>query len=111
MLKDLYILDYILDDQGNAVPAPSLEAWGEFFEQRDKRRLARDEVGDIVISTVFLGLDHSWGQGPPVLWETMIFGGKHDEYQERYTSRDDALAGHRHAVWMAENPDAPENDT
>lgn len=94
------LLYYILDDQGNSVEA-SLEAWGEFFGQSDKRQLARDEVGDITISTVFLGIDHGFGDGPPVLWETIIFGGKHDRYEERYSSRDDALVGHRHAVWIA----------
>ena len=44
-----------------------------------------------------LGLDHAWS-GPPLLFETMVFGGELDEFQERYTSKPDALAGHARAV-------------
>jgi hypothetical protein len=47
---------------------------------------------------VFLGTDHSFGDGPPLLWETMIFGGKHDEFQERYSNLADAKAGHKRAL-------------
>jgi len=47
------------------------------------------------VSTVFLNLNHNYSdQGPPVLFETMIFGGKHDSYQDRYTSYEDAMRGH-----------------
>jgi hypothetical protein len=30
-------------------------------------------LGVVVVSTVFLGLDHSFGEGPPLLFETMVF--------------------------------------
>lgn len=51
---------------------------------------------------MFLGLDHNWAQsGPPVLWETMIFGGPHHDYQERYSSLDGAVAGHARALQLA----------
>ena len=54
-----------------------------------------DMVGDVRVSTVFLGLDHSLTlDGPPVLWETMVFGGDNDQYQQRYTSRAEAIEGH-----------------
>jgi hypothetical protein len=64
------------------------------------RRVALDVVGDARVSTVFLALDHSFGGGTPLLWETMIFGGKHDQFQERYSSEAQARAGHRRAVEM-----------
>ena len=54
----------------------------------------------IFVSTVFLGLDHAWNSDVPVLWETMIFGGEHDQYQERYTSHEDALEGHKKALTL-----------
>jgi len=91
---------YVLDDAGHAVPCPDLDEWANWFESAD-RRLAVDMVGDIRISTVFLTIDHRFsGKGPPILWETMIFGGPDelDEYQRRYTSRADALVGHETAV-------------
>lgn len=93
---------YVLDLEGRPVPCPDLMAWGSFFEQGDQRRVALAELpGGIRVSTVFLGLDHSWGHGPPVLWETMIFGGPEDDYCERYTSLDDAKFGHWVAVHLA----------
>ncbi len=39
--------------------------------------------------------------GPPVLFETMIFGGPEHGYQERYTSWTEAEEGHKRAVFRA----------
>jgi hypothetical protein len=47
---------------------------------------------------VFLGLDHVWNSDIPLLWETMIFGGEHDQYMDRYTSYEEALEGHQTAL-------------
>ena len=56
-------------------------------------------MGDAAVSTVFLGLDHRWEpDGPPVLYETMIFGGEHDGDMDRYCTRDAAEAGHADLV-------------
>jgi hypothetical protein len=61
----------------------------------------QDKIGNVKVSTVFLGLDHNYSlDGPPLLYETMIFGGEHDQYQERYATRDEALAGHRAALLL-----------
>lgn len=57
------------------------------------------ERGTVGVSTVFLVLDHNHsGVGPPVLWETMVFGGPDDMAQRRYSSRDAALEGHAETV-------------
>ena len=71
----------------------------------DHCHVAKDEEGEVMVSTVFShGICHRWGdEGDPVLWETMIFGGEHDQYQERYTSYEDALEGHKAAVKLALN--------
>jgi hypothetical protein len=63
-----------------------------------RKVVKQDTVGKVFISTVFLEIDHAWNSDTPVLWETMIFGGKHDGYQERYTSVEDALKGHQTAL-------------
>jgi len=86
---------YILNEDGKPVPEPDLFKWGEWFETAE-RRVARSEVGNAVVSTVFLGLDHNWwSEGPPILWETMVFGGKCDQEQERCAgSREQAEAMH-----------------
>lgn len=95
---------YILDKDGNPLLEPDLVKWAMWLEHshvspdKDNRIVERDHIGDVRVSTVFLGLDYNFGEGPPVLWETMIFGGEHDQYTRRYDSRTDALAGHVKAV-------------
>lgn len=65
----------------------------------DGKRVAKTTVGDYVVSTVYLGLDHNWGIGPPLIFETMIFGaGPHDQEQWRYSTVEDAIAGHQRRV-------------
>ena len=50
-------------------------------------------------STVFLGLDHRFiDDGPPLLFETMIFGGDGDKDQWRCSTWEQAEAQHRRAV-------------
>lgn len=66
-------------------------------------------VGNIRVSTVFLGIDHNFSKhGPPVLWETMTFGGSNNGYQNRYSNIEDALSGHELAVSMAKGEISPE---
>lgn len=95
---------YILDNNHKAVSKPVLEAAKWMEDNPNRRQVGYDELkdlngDDVRISTVFLGLDHGWKSGTPVLWETMIFGGVNDQnYQERYTSYEDALEGHQNAI-------------
>jgi hypothetical protein len=52
----------------------------------------------IQVSTVFLGLNHNFGNGPPMLFETMIFGGRFDQEQWRYSTWEEAEKGHQAAL-------------
>ncbi|MGA2609545.1 MAG: hypothetical protein ABSH01_19060 [Terriglobia bacterium] len=85
--------EYILDAAGNPQEAEDTLQWGRWM-QTAKRHIGEDQIKESRISTVFLGLDHSFGEGEPVLWETMVFGGPLDGEQNRYTSRQLALEGH-----------------
>src|ERR1700679_1302055 len=82
---------YILDVHGKPVHEPDVECWAEWFSKNENRILRQTDIArNIWVSTVFLGVDHNYtgsGRGPPVLWEKMIFGGRHDQYHQRYTSR------------------------
>lgn len=99
---------YVLDDDGNPLRIDDVRVWATWFEGADRLRiLAQDQRGAARVSTVFLGIDHAFSFGRhtrPVLWETMIFGGPHDGYCDRYTSRDDALIGHAAALALVEAP-------
>jgi hypothetical protein len=90
---------YTLDENNKPIKVTSLIEAVEWMENNPERKAVKQEhIGDVFISTVFLGLDHSFQSDKPVLWETMIFGGDHDQYQERYTSYEDALLGHQIAL-------------
>lgn len=64
----------------------------------EERRVAHTIVGESRISTVFLCLDHQHGDGPPLLFETMVFGGPLTDEQERYSTWDEAEEGHKRKV-------------
>jgi hypothetical protein len=63
---------YILDEHGNPKLEPDLMAWATWYGSGDNCRVARTQIDQATVSTVFLALDHNWSGGPPVLWETMI---------------------------------------
>ena len=92
-------MNYILDGK-IAVKCDDILKWGAWFEKAD-RHVAQTKKNDVRVSTVFLGIDHSFNGSPPLLFETMIFGGKHDQYQERYETWDQAEKGHTMAVGIA----------
>ena len=52
-------------DGHNAVGTNDVAVWGRWFENVDNRRVAYDDLGDARVSTVFLGIDHAFGNGPP----------------------------------------------
>lgn len=87
---------YTLDDNGIPVAEPDMCKWVKWMATHRDRHIAQAEVGDMWISTVFTGWNMSYG-GEPLLFETMIFGGDEDinEYQERYSTRTEALIGHK----------------
>jgi len=93
---------YVLADDGRTpVKEPDLVAWGRWLERGAKARtVAKTEaVPGVEVSTVFLGLDHRWFDGgPPLLFETMIFGGHHDGYQERCSTWEQAEEQHATAL-------------
>lgn len=61
-----------------------------------------DNARGITVSTTFMGIDHNFSDdGPPLLFETMIFGGPHNDYQERYSTWDEAERGHLRALELA----------
>ena len=89
------------DRQGRPI---TMEQWATALEGRS-RRIGFDTIKDdgtgqkAEVSTVWLGLDHRFREGPPLIFETMVFGGKFDQEQERYSTEEEALAGH--ARWVA----------
>jgi hypothetical protein len=91
---------YILDGH-TPVPCDDLMQWAEWFTTAD-RQVALDHVGDVRVSTVFLAIDHRhFGDGPPLLFETMIFGGSHDQAMWRSSTWKQAEQQHADACALA----------
>lgn len=86
---------YILDGK-SPVLAPDLLTWAKWLEDTD-RKVAVTQVGDATISTVFLGVDHQFGDGDPLLFETLVFGGQHDQEMWRCSTWSEAEEQHRQA--------------
>lgn len=108
------VYNYILNEKGDAIVERDLLTWARWFEDAKNRVLCRTKVGKYDVSTVFLGLDYQFGDGPPVLWETMVFSRRKstmkfmekpikyhknlDEYTRRYHTRDEAEKGHQEVI-------------
>lgn len=91
---------YILDENGNPKVCNELLVWAEWFENAN-RTIKKTKIGEVEVSTVFLGIDHSFGGDIPILYETMIFGGKYDGEQRRYVTKEEALLGHDELIKLA----------
>jgi len=91
---------YVLDADNNPVKVATIEEWARFFENDSNRRVGFTQItSQVEVSTVFLGIDHRFGgDGPPILFETIVFGGDDDENTWRYCTWDEAKAGHDRVV-------------
>jgi hypothetical protein len=80
----------------------TLKQWTKLFEETN-RTIAYDVVGEVRISTVWLGLDMSLrAEDPPLIFETAIFQGWGRNptrlYMQRYSTQRQAIARHRKLV-------------
>lgn len=94
---------YIL--AGHKPVAAPLMVWARWFETAD-RRVAFSDFGKVSVSTVFLGLDHSFdftGKSPPILFETMVFGGKYAGEMNRCSTWEEAEAMHAEMCEMVKH--------
>ncbi len=94
----------VLDDDHRVVEA-DLHTWAQFLDEHGKRTVGKDTVDGVTVSTVFLGSDHSYGpelgQPDPLWFETMVFEGVGkgwDQTRDRYTTWEQAEAGHKEVV-------------
>ena len=92
------MLKYYILKGHEIVETDDITEWSKHFENINERIVAKTKIGDVEISTVFLGIDHSFGGKTPIVFETMVFGGKLDQEQERYATYDEAMKGHEEMV-------------
>lgn len=92
------------DRQGRPL---TIEQWSRMFADRAYKRVASTTVRRLWVSTVWMGMDHGYGN-KPLYFETMVFpapGSKRyrnrpwmEEYVERYTTELEARRGHQRIV-------------
>ena len=76
--------------------------WAKLFGDLDYKVVKQEELPNKKwVSTVWLGLNHQFGKGKPLIFETMVFpkrdgGGELD--MERYSTLEEAKKGHKKMV-------------
>ena len=91
---------YILQDK-EPIQVSLLE-WAMWLDNTFHERIVdKDLVNGKKVSTVFLGLDHSYEKDQIHIFETMVFEGRNDIYCERYATWEQAEEGHQRAIqWV-----------
>lgn len=109
---------YILGEDGRTPIEVGQGEWSREIERRYsmgdndpwkvRRTLIPQPEGDpVLVSTVFLGIDHGYVSYPPaekpvpILFETTIFNGPHDGYRDRCSTWEGAEAMHEIALIVA----------
>lgn len=83
------------DRAGNPI---TMDTWIDTYRTPADKRVALTTVGEVNVSTVWLGIDYRFGDGPPLIFETMVFGGPLDQECDRYSTEEQARAGHEAMV-------------
>lgn len=91
-------LYYILE--GHTPVLCDSTTWATWFEKaKEERIVARTKTPNGTVSTVFLGLDHAYGSnGPPMIFETLVMDGPLEDEMDRYSTWEEAEAGHASMV-------------
>lgn len=96
--------------------------WSGYINDPEYKIIQQDKIGHFFVSTVWLGMDHGFGRYffkeeasekyQPIIFETMIFNDLEDQdeencslnnYQERYSTLNEAQEGHKIACALAIN--------
>ena len=89
---------YILDGK-NPIPCDDILKWAKFMEEPSKSIVKKTAIGEVQVSTVFLGTNSALlPDHPAVLFETMVLGGKYDLQCWKYGTWEEAEEGHKEMV-------------
>lgn len=89
---------YLLDSNKQPYQVTNME---EYLDKiSGQKRVALTEKNKLRVSTVFLGIDHSFNESKPLLFESMVFPeGSYDEIEcRRYYTYEEAIAGHKELI-------------
>ena len=87
------------DKDGKSI---SLMEWADLFEDMKYRKVMDTYIKNYHVSTVWIGLNHSFGSEDIRIFETMIFGDNEDDeldgWMERYRTEEEARLGHEEVI-------------
>ena len=79
----------------------TIEEWGKLITDKDYKIIKQEDIkNNRWVSTVWLGSDHQFGEGEPLIFETMVFpkGDWGELDVRRYTTEEEAIKGHKEMV-------------
>jgi hypothetical protein len=85
----------------------TVQEWAEL--KTVDRYVGGTRVGPAWVSTVWLGMDHGF-MGPPLIFETVVFGGIDDMEMERYHTEAEARVGHEWWVRRQQDRYGPDRE-
>jgi len=88
---------YFMLCEGEIVEEPDYAKWAKWYEKsyEQVRQVARTKAEYGTVSTIFLGMSMTLSQTQaPQLFETQIEGGWLEGERQRYSTLDEAKAGH-----------------
>lgn len=105
MTKSRSGMHYILEEDGTIREVEDVIEWSKWFERANEDRIIAQtnihapgnlKEREAFVSTVFLGINHNFTGGPPVLFETLIefTGDNSGDIADRYGTVEDAKIGH-----------------
>lgn len=94
--------NFILDDNNNVIPCDNIIEWSDWRNaNRSRININMTKVGELRVSTIFLGHKTLSFSKEPMVFETMVF----DEFDfpvldicERYSTYQEAMSGHKKIV-------------
>jgi hypothetical protein len=88
------------DKEGRPIDIPTAD---RLLSDMDYVRVGQETVGPYWVSTIWLGVNRRVGDGPPILFETMVFAvdGTPNEFDcRRYCTEEQARQGHDEMVTL-----------
>ncbi len=85
-------------------PIPcSMNEWAIFMTSASNRIIEQNQIGPLLISTIFTGIDHSFGHGEKKLFETTVLGLNNDiQLRWHFSTYNQAIREHRRLTLLIE---------
>jgi len=101
---------FVLDDRGEPMEEPDLQAWTRWFERADRSVRRTVVAADVTVLTTFLGVGETSVNGEaPALFQTRVFGGVLDGEETWSRTRAEAVGRHDYLADWARIGNSPDH--